>query len=128
MRNGQRHGAGWALVLGLLLSPLALAQAPGERSALPPQDCNRACLLGFVHDYMAALGKRNTAGLPLAPGLRFTENNVEMPLGKGGIWATATGIASTALEAADTQRGEAAWIGAVDEHGSPVYYGMRLKV
>lgn len=128
MRNALRHGAGWAVFLGLLLSKATLAQAPGERSALPPQDCNRACLMGFVHDYMAALGKRSTAGLPLAVGLRYTENNVEMPLGRGGIWATATGVASTALEAADTLRGEAAWIGAVDEHGSPVYYGMRLKV
>ena len=128
MRNRLCRGAGWAAVLGLLLSQAALSQAPGERSALAPQDCNRACLMEFVHDYMAALGKRSAAGLPLAAGVRFTENNVEMPLGRAGLWATATGIASTALEAADTQRGEAAWIGAVDEHGSPVYYGMRLKV
>jgi hypothetical protein len=116
-------------LLVLLASPVAsFAQAPGERSALPPQDCDRACLMGYVHDYMSALARRSTAGLKLAPGVRYTENNVEMPLGKEGIWATATGVAPTGLEAADVQRGEAAWIGAVDEHGAPVYFGLRLKV
>jgi len=113
---------------GLLFATGAAAQAPGERSALPPQDCDRGCLIGLVHDYMAALGKRSSAGLPLATGARYAENDVEMTLGRDGIWATATGVAATGLEAADVLRGEAAWIGSVDEHGAPVYYGMRLKV
>jgi hypothetical protein len=127
MRSLLRQGVTVA-VLGLLLAGGVRAQAPGERSALPPQDCDRSCLLGIVHDYLAALGRRSAAGLPLAPGVRYAENDVEMPLGQGGIWSTATGVAAAGLEASDVLRGEAAWIGAVDEHGSPVYFGLRLKV
>jgi len=118
----------FAALLVLLLAGTASAQAPGERSALPPADCDRSCLLGLVHDYLAALGRHSPAGLPLAPNARYAENDVEMPLGQGGVWWTATGVAATGLEAADVQRGEAAWIGAIDEHGSPVYFGLRLKV
>lgn len=116
-------------VAGLLLaSPVVLAQAPGQRSALPPQDCDRACLIGLLHDYLAALKARNARALPLAADVRYSENDVEMPLGTEGIWATVTGVAASGLEAADVKQGEAAWIGAVDEHGAPVYYGMRLQV
>ena len=116
-----------SLVAALL--PLAsFAQAPGERSALPPQDCDRACLMGFLGDTMKAIGARNPAGLKLAPNARYTENNVEMPIGGHGVWATATGIAPTALTAADSQTGEAAWIGYIQEHGAPIYFALRLKV
>jgi hypothetical protein len=105
-----------------------MAQAPGQRSALPPQDCDRACLLGFLHGYLDAMKSRDPGRLALAPDVRYTENNVEMPLGRDGIWATVTGVAGAGLEAADVKQGEVAWIGAVDERGAPVYFGMRMQV
>jgi hypothetical protein len=115
-------GAAW------VQSPHAAAQAPGQRSAVPAQDCDRQCLIGILRQYMGALARRDVSGLPVAPGLRYTENNVELPHGSAGIWATATGVAATGLEAADSLQGEVAWIGAVDEHGAPVYFGLRLQV
>jgi hypothetical protein len=115
-------------LLPFAMTDAARAQAPGERSALPPRDCDRACLVGIVNDYLAALGRRDPSRLPLAPDVRYAENDVELPHGKAGIWATATGVAPTGLTAADPSRGEVAWIGAVDEHGAPVYYGLRLQV
>jgi hypothetical protein len=125
---GRALAAATLVLSSLLLAAAARAQAPGERSALPPRDCDRSCLIDTVHDYLSALKARSTASLKLAPDVRYTENNVEMPLGHEGIWATVTGVAPTGLEAADVQQGEVAWIGTVEEHGAPVYYGMRLQV
>src|SRR5690606_4883500 len=110
-----------------LHAPPAPAQAPGEASAVPPRGCDDACLVGFVRGYMDALSKRDPSRVPLSKHVRFTENNVEIPIGTG-LWATVTAVAPTGLEAADTLTGEAAWIGTVEEHGLPVYYGMRLQV
>ncbi len=121
------------MLLGVLLAAPALActsafaQSPGERSAVFDTSCNYQCLTTFVKGYMDALARRDLRQLKLAPGVRFTENNVEMPLGNG-LWGTITGVAATALIAADTQTGETAWIGTVEENGIPAYYGMRLQV
>ncbi|MEP7247757.1 MAG: hypothetical protein ABI885_29280 [Gammaproteobacteria bacterium] len=119
--------ASWLAAASLLNVP-ALAQAPGEASAVPPSDCDYSCLIGFARGYMAALAKKDPSAVRFSKHVRFTENNVEMPLGNDGLWATVTGIAPTGLEAADALTGEAAWIGTVQEHGLPVYYGMRLRV
>jgi hypothetical protein len=51
-----------------------------------------------------------------------------MPFGTEGLWATATGVAEMGLIAADTQTGQAAWIGTAIENGRPVYFGLRLGV
>jgi len=104
------------------------AQAPGEPSAVIPSDCNRECLIGITRQYMQALGARDPAKAPFAPRVRFTENNVELAIGKQGLWATISAVPTDGLEVADAATGEAAWIGAVQEHGLPVYYGMRLRV
>jgi hypothetical protein len=119
-----------SVVCGLVLfvcATVAIAQEPGERSAVP-SDCDRTCLIGFVKDYMQALVKKDASRLPLAKNVRFTENNVEMPLGNEGLWGTITGIPPDGLEAADAITGQAAWIGFVEEHGLPVYYGMRMRI
>jgi hypothetical protein len=126
-RDGLRRTVS-ALLLSLVVATAGQAQAPGQRSALPPQDCDRACLVDFLRQYMAALARRDASVLPVDPALRFTENNVELPFGQAGAWLTATGVAATGLEAADVQQGEAAWIGAIDEHGAPIYFGVRLQV
>ncbi len=106
----------------------ALARAPGESSAWHPSDCDHACLSQFARDYMAALALRNPAALKLQKAVRFTENDVELPFGKEGLWATATGVAASGLIAADVLTGNAAWIGTAEENGKPVYFALRLAV
>jgi len=112
----------------LIASGAAFAQAPGERSAVIPTDCNHACLLGFVHSYMDALVHKDPSRAHFAKDVRFTENDVEMPLGRDGLWGSISGAAPTGLEVADTTTGNAAWFGTVEEHGEPAYYAMRIKV
>lgn len=105
----------------------AAAQAPGQPSAVLPADCDRACLIDHARAYMAALAARDPARLPLAPDVRFTENNVEMPLGEG-LWGTVTEVAAEGLEVADAETGNAAWFGYVREHGEPAIFAMRMRV
>jgi len=112
----------------LIASGAAFAQAPGERSAVIPTDCNHACLLGFVHSYMDALVHKDPSRAHFAKDVRFTENDVEMPLGRDGLWGSISGAAPAGLEVADTTTGNAAWFGTVEEHGEPAYYAMRIKV
>ncbi len=123
-----RHLTALGLIVSLIASGVALAQAPGERSAVIPTDCNRACLLGFVHAYMDALVHKDRARAHFSKDVRFTENDVEMPLGRDGLWGSVSGAAPTGLEVADTTTGNAAWFGTVEEHGEPAYYAMRIKV
>jgi hypothetical protein len=120
------HFISWALIL--LASQPVCAQAPGEASAVSANDCDHACLVGFARDYMRALASRDPSRAHLAPRVRFTENNVELAIGKEGLWSTVSAVPASGLEAADQTTGEAAWLGTVEEHGVPVYYGMRLNV
>ncbi len=89
--------------------------------------CDYDCLIGFTHRYMDALVHKDPSRIPLAPDVKFTENDVEMPIGEG-IWATISSVAPKALTAADVHTGNAAWMGTVEEHGDPSYYAMRLKI
>lgn len=116
------------LTLALAVAGTATwAQAPGVRSAVIPTDCNRSCLIGFLHSYMDALAHKDPARAHFAKSVRFTENNVEMPIGDG-LWNSVSGVAQTGLEVADTETGNAAWFGTVQEHGEYAYYAMRLRV
>jgi hypothetical protein len=116
-----------ATVLAASSSPV-LAQAPGEPSAYIATNCDHACLTGLVRGYMQALAKKDPSKARIAPGARFTENNVELSLGHEGLWNTITAVAPQGLEVADVTTGEGAWIGTVDELGEPAYYGMRVRV
>jgi len=117
------------LFAGLLLlqGGAALAQAPGESSAVLSKDCNRACLIGFLDSYMDALVHQDPGRARFASHVRFTENDVELPVGSG-LWGSISSVAKTSLEVADTDTGNAAWFGTVEENGTPAYYAMRLKV
>jgi hypothetical protein len=106
----------------------AQAQAPGERTAWQSVSCDHACLSQFTRDYVAALKNRDPASLKQQREVRFTENNVVLPFGKEGLWATVTGVAANGMIAADAQTGQAAWIGTAEENGKPVYFALRLAV
>jgi hypothetical protein len=111
-----------------IVASAAMARAPGESTAWQVADCDHACLSQFVRDYVAALAQRNAVALKQHPTVRFTENNVELPFGKEGLWVTATGVAASGLIAADVMTGNAAWIGTAEENGKPVYFALRLAV
>ena len=105
----------------------AVAQAPGEDSAVRVPACDRACLIGHLQDHMKALAARDPAQAKLAADVRFTENNVLIPVGDG-LWDTVDGVDATGLEAADPSTGNAAWFGSVVENGRPAIYAARIHV
>lgn len=121
-------------LIGILLAGLtaaaatpALAQAPGEPSAVIDPECDRACLIGHVEGHMKALAARDPSQIQLAADVRFTENNVFIPVGEG-LWDTVTGVDATGLTAADPLTGNAAWFGSVKENGEPAIYAVRVHV
>jgi hypothetical protein len=116
------------ILLAATAALAAQARAPGERTAWQAVQCDHACLSQWTRDYAAALAKRDASPLKQHRQLRFTENNVELRFGKEGLWATATGIAGSALIAADTETGNAAWLGTAEENGKPVYFAFRIAV
>ena len=89
--------------------------------------CNRACLEGFVNQYLDAMMARNPFGLPLAPKVKFTENEQKIPLGEG-IWGTASAPGTYKLYVADPQAGEVGFLGTLRENGTPVAFALRLKI
>jgi hypothetical protein len=114
------------LLVVVLFGAGARAQAPGEPSAVSP-NCSRVCLIGVLHSYLDALAHKDRGLAPFAHSARYTENDVEMPLGEG-LWGSVGGVSATGLEVADPITGNAAWFGTVQEHGNGAFLAVRLKV
>lgn len=54
------------------------------------EGCDRACLEGFVNQYLDALVSSDPSKLPLAQNARYTENGQELKLGDGMLGPTVT--------------------------------------
>jgi hypothetical protein len=120
----------WFLSLAALASAVpvpAFAQAAGEASAVADRSCDRACLIGKLDTFIAALRAGDASRLPVSGGVRYAENDVFLPLGSG-LWATVTDVDQQGLEAADPSTGNAAWFGSVKENGKPAIYAVRIHV
>jgi hypothetical protein len=98
-----------------------------DQSAYTTDVCDRACLYGFVDQYLHALVDKSPSLLPWAKFVRFTENNVSLHVGDG-LWGTISGLGPEDLRAADPDHGEVAYFGVVYEQGSPSYLAMRMKI
>ena len=90
-------------------------------------NCDRACLDGFVDQYLKALAAHDPSKLPLAKNVKFTEDGVELKPGDG-LWATATGLGTYRLDFAEPEAGEAGAYALVQENGTPAILWLRLKV
>jgi hypothetical protein len=124
-----RHSyKGSALAVLIAAAQSAAGQAPGQASAVIDLGCDRDCLIGFARGYVDALEHRDPTRVAISRGVRFTENNVEMPIGNDGLWGTVNAVWDEALEVADTETGNVAWFGIVEEHGNPAYLAARIKV
>jgi len=117
-----------AVILLCAIAGPASAHDRGRISAVLPSDCDYDCLIGFVNSYMDGLVHKDPSRVAFSKHVRFTENDVEMTVGRDGLWGTISSIASDGLEIADTRTGNAAWFGLIKEHGIPAYYAMRIKV
>jgi hypothetical protein len=69
-----------------------LVVAFGAAVSAPAWD--RACMTGLVDQYLAAVVRHDPVGLPLSPGVRFTENTAEIRIGDG-LWVSASEAPTT---------------------------------
>jgi hypothetical protein len=102
-------------------------QAPSDYDPKFNYDCDRACLNGFVDQYLAALVAHDPSRLPLARDVKFTENGQELKLGDG-LWGTASALGTYKVYADDPQAGQVVFMGVLQENGSPIILCLRLKV
>jgi hypothetical protein len=96
-------------------------------------DCNRACLEGFVDRYLDAVIANQPSAVPLAPGVRFTEDGQELMIGDG-LWSTMRAKGRYRLFVTDVPAGQVAFFGSIEEdhrdpaQGTPALLALRLKV
>jgi hypothetical protein len=90
--------------------------------------CDRSCMTGLVDQYLAALVKHDPSGLPLAKGVRFTENTAEIPIGDG-LWVGASEAPATfKIYAVDPASSQVGFYGVMKEWNRPLIIALRLKV
>ncbi|MEO8097569.1 MAG: hypothetical protein ABI811_07685 [Acidobacteriota bacterium] len=129
----------WKTVLGCLLAAVAgvsfivlqdaQAQGGGKGKAKDkgPEPCERACLEGFVNQYLDALVAHNPFGLPLASKVKFSENDQVLDLGDG-LWNVTTGFGKYKLIVADPQSQQVGFLGTVLANDRPTTLALRLKL
>lgn len=127
----RRNCFAWSVVAVLLfvlvsVSPIR-ANAAGASPAAKAGDCDRACLNGFVDQYMSAVAAHDPSKLPHAANIRYTENNVEMKLGEG-LWQTSDGWGTYKVYVDDPQTGQVGFLGVSNEDTHLSVFAARLKV
>jgi len=84
-------------------------------------------MISLVDRYLAALVKHDPSGLPLAKGVRFTENTAEIPVGDG-LWVSASEAPTTfKIYAVDLASRQVAFYGVMKELDKPLIIALRLK-
>ncbi|WP_437299202.1 hypothetical protein [Sorangium sp. So ce426] len=104
----------------------ATSGATGSGGA-PGGECTRELLDGLLDDYFAALAAGDPSSLPLARGVKFTENAVQAEIGTTDFWKNA-GEVKHSQRALDT---EACSVGAqavIPEGGRDLPIALRIKV
>jgi len=107
-----------------LFAALSLFTMPARGST---PDCDRACLQGFITQYLDAMLTHNPKTLLLSDNVRFTEDAAELKLGEG-LWKNASRIRGYRQDILDVRLGVAASQVVVEAGGIPALFVLRLKV
>jgi hypothetical protein len=107
-----------SLLASSLLPPAAGAQT---------EACDSACLKGFVDGYIDALAQREPKKVPVADGVKYTENGRVLDLGDG-FWHTAGTPLRYRDYLIDPQTGQAAALTALKEYQGVAQMAVRLKI
>jgi hypothetical protein len=89
--------------------------------------CNRACLEGFMNQYLDAMVAHDPSHLPVTPALKFTEDDVALKLGDG-LWGTASARGTYKEYFVDPEAGQVAFFGTMKENGHGIALALRLKI
>jgi hypothetical protein len=110
-------GAIWFLVLGNNTAVIAQTSSPA---------CTRDSLKAITDKFLTALEARKPSSLPLADGVKYTENGIVVAVGKG-TWETA-GKLTFKRGMMDTLKCGTHTQAIFEEDGKPMLYGVRLKI
>lgn len=115
------------LLLAVALFSAGLVFPSSAAAASPAPQCDRACLEGFVNQYLDALAARDPGKLPFASNVKFTENTARLKIGEG-TWGTFNGEGAFKLYFPEPEAGQVGFIGVMKEWDNPVIFCLRLKV
>jgi hypothetical protein len=113
-------------------SVLAILPGAGAQASTD-SNCNRACLESYVDRYLDAVVANQPASVPLAPGVRFTEDGQQLVIGDG-LWNTMRAKGRYRLFVTDVPAGQVTFLGSIEEdhreanQGTPALIALRLKV
>jgi len=118
------------LITGLLLCVLSLYTAARDMQwdVRVLKSCDRSCLVDMMDDYTDAVLNKDTAPLPLALEVRYTENTAQLDVGEGYLWRGTVMETGFKYYVADPAVGQVA-IGTVfNIEGSPALVAIRLAI
>lgn len=115
------------LISGVFVTPAGTAASRAGDPQSSASACDYACLTGFVDQYLAALVAHDPSRLPVAAGVKFTENTIPLKLGDA-LWGTISGLGTYKVYFADPQAGQVGFEGTIRENGTPAILVLRLKV
>ena len=119
-----------AIITFLLLigfSGISGARATQPQAASAGGACDRACLAGFVTQYLDAMIAHKPESLPVAANVKFTEDCKELKLGEG-IWKNIAKLTNYRRDILDVRQGVTVSFLVVEENSAPVLFVMRLKI
>jgi hypothetical protein len=115
-----------AAILVLFFASSTLCAAP--KAAKFPSHCDRACLIGAMNAYIAAVVAHDSSSVPLSPQVEFVENTVPMHPGDG-LWKTADALPTTfKIYVPDPVSEEVGLLCVMHAGGEPIEAGFRLKI
>ena len=102
------------IVLGIFMSfaVTVMAQPPAAKPA-----CDRTCLENYIDRYLDAVMAKDVNPSLFAREIKFTENGIQLPLGKEGLWYGMSGKGTYKFYIPDVETQQVAFIGTVKEGG-----------
>jgi hypothetical protein len=111
------------LVLAALLGMGSASAQPASAAA-----CDRECLRSTMTTFLYALLEHDASGVPVANGVRVTEDGIEKPLANLGLLRTVTRLRGYRQDILDERAGMAGVHVVVEESGAPVLLVVRLGI
>jgi hypothetical protein len=121
-----------AVIAALGVSITSTVFAAKATMAPTPVTCDRACLVGLVDTYIAAMVAHDASKVAFAPGAKFVENIKSIKPGEG-LWATASAAPKDfKIVVPDVAAQQVGFIAVMEEitdgKSHPIEVGARLKL